>query len=177
MKDANSAACEVRVGDDRYVVVASLPRLARDNVRRAQLLTRCEDKLVALEDRVRSGRMTDPAKIGAADDRTLHDSGVGRCFVTYIRQGSFSWDHDHEALHYEEDLLAGRYVITTSLSKEQASTENVVRYYRALQRVEYWFTHKFLPALDAFPKLDTLPAHHRPLERASAGSLKFHRVS
>jgi transposase len=139
VKDANSAACEVRVGDRRYVVVASLPRLNRDNVRRAQLLSRAEDKLVALEERVRAGRLTDPAKIGAAADRILRDSGVGRCFVTTTREGSFSWDHDQEALHYEEDLLAGRYVITTSLSKEQASTENVVRYYRALQRVERRF--------------------------------------
>lgn len=139
VKDANSAACEVRVGEERYVVVASLPRFARDNVRRGQLLSRCEDKLAALEDRVRAGRLSDPAKIGAAADRILRDSGVGRCFVTYIREGSFSWDHDQEALHYEEDLLAGRYVITTSLSKEQASTESVVRYYRALQRVERRF--------------------------------------
>jgi hypothetical protein len=139
VKDANSAACEVAVGECRYVVVISLPRFSRDNVRRAELLSRCEDKLVALEDHVRAGRLSDPAKIGAAADRILRDSGVGRCFVTYIREGSFSWDHDQEALHYEEDLLAGRYVITTSLGKEQASTESVVRYYRALQRVERRF--------------------------------------
>ena len=139
VKDANSAACEVRVGEKRHVVVASLPRFSRDNARRAELLGRAEDKLVALEDRVRAGRLTDPAKIGAAADRILRDSGVGRCFTTSIREGSFSWDHDQEALHYEEDLLAGRYVLTTSLGKEQASTENVVRYYRALQRVERRF--------------------------------------
>ena len=75
---------------------------------------------------------------GAAD-RILRDSGVARCFTTTIREGSFSWDYDQEALHYEEDLLAGRYVITTSLDPEQPSTENVVRYYRALQRVERRF--------------------------------------
>ena len=139
VKDANSAACDVAVGEKRYVVVTSLPRFVRDNARRSELLSRCEDKLVALEDRVRAGRLTDPAKIGAAADRILRDSGVGRCFTTYIRRGSFSWDHDQEALHYEEDLLAGRYVLSTSLGNEQASTESVVRYYRALQRVERRF--------------------------------------
>ena len=51
--------------------------------------------------------------------------------MTTTPQGSFSWDYDQEALHYEEDPLAGRYVITTSLGPEQASTDNVVRYYRA----------------------------------------------
>ncbi len=139
VKDANSAACEVHVGGERYVVVASLPRFVRDNLRREQLLSRVEDKLIALEERVRAGRLSDPAKIGAAADRILRDSGVARCFTTTTREGSFSWDYDQEALHYEEDLLAGRYVITTSLSLEQASTENVVRYYRALQRVERRF--------------------------------------
>lgn len=139
VKDANSAACEVRVGDERYVVVTSLPRLARDNARREQILARTEDKLIALEERVRAGRLSDPAKIGAAADRILRDSGVARCFTTTTRTGSFSWDYDQEALHYEEDLLAGRYVLTTSLRPEQASSENVVRYYRALQRVERRF--------------------------------------
>jgi len=108
VKDANSAACEVRVDGRRYVVGASLPRLARDNVRREQLLARTEDKLIALAQRVSEAKLVDPAKIGAAADRILRDSGVARCFVTTTREGSFSWDYDQEALHYEEDLLAGR---------------------------------------------------------------------
>jgi transposase len=139
VKDANSAACEVAVDEKRYVVVMSLPRLVRDERRREELLARTEDKLIALEARVRSGKLSDPAKIGAASDRILRDSGVGRCFTTVIREGSFSWDYDQEALHYEEDLLAGRYVITTSLDAKQASTADVVRFYRALQRVERRF--------------------------------------
>lgn len=105
--DANSAACEVAIDGTRYVVVMSLPRLLRDNHRREELLERTEDKLVALGNRVRAGKLADPAKIGAAADRILRDSGVGRCFTTIIRPGSISWDYDQEALHYEEDLLAG----------------------------------------------------------------------
>ena len=139
VKDANSAACEVAVEGTRCVVVLSMPRYARDECRRAELLTRTEDKLIALSERVRAGRLSDPAKIGAAADRILRDSGVGRCFVTYIREGSFTWDHDQDALHYEEDLLAGRYVLRTSLDQHAASTGDVVRFYRALQRVERRF--------------------------------------
>lgn len=139
VNDANSAACEVQVDHRRYVVVASFPRFVRDNVRREQLLQRTEEKLVALAARVRDNKLVDAAKIGAAADRILRDSGVARCFTTTIREGSFSWDHDQEALHYEEDLLAGRYVLSTSLTCEQASTETIVRYYRALQRVERRF--------------------------------------
>ena len=91
MKEANSAACEVSVGGSRCVVVCSLPRYVRDERRREELLSRTEDKLVALSERVRVGRLSDAAKIGAAADRILRDSGVGRCFVTSTREGSFSW--------------------------------------------------------------------------------------
>ena len=42
-------------------------------------------------------------------------SRVGRCFVTTIRKGFFSWDFDEKARRYDEELLCGRFVITTSL--------------------------------------------------------------
>jgi hypothetical protein len=102
-------------------------------------LTRTEGKLIALGERVTQGRLVDPAKIGAAADRILRDSGVGRCFTTTIRAGSFSWDHDQEALKYETDLLAGRYVIVTSLTKAQAPTAQVVRHYKTLLGVKRRF--------------------------------------
>jgi hypothetical protein len=53
------------------------------------LCARVEDGLIALEARVRSGRLADPAKIGAAADRILRDSRVGRCFVTSVKKGHF----------------------------------------------------------------------------------------
>ena len=43
------------------------------------------------EARVRAGRLSDPAKIGAAADRVLRDCGVARCFVTTVKKGYFSW--------------------------------------------------------------------------------------
>ena len=46
-------------------------------------------------------------------------------------------------------------MITTSLPESKASTATIVRHYRALQRVEYWFFQKFLPALEAFPDLSS----------------------
>lgn len=88
---------------------------------------------------MRANRLADPAKIGAAADRILRDSGVGRCFTTSIRHGSFLWSYDQKALDYEERLLAGRYVITTSLGPDQASTASVVRHYKMLQNVERRF--------------------------------------
>jgi len=148
---AENGAVFVPVGDDgtratevlhearRYVVVDSPARHVRDDARRTALLARTEDRLILLADRVRSGRLVDPAKIGAAADRILRDSGVGRCFLTRIAHGVFTWDYDNEAMDYEENLLAGRYVITTSLDKRAASTAQVVAHYKSLASVEARF--------------------------------------
>jgi hypothetical protein len=78
--------------------------------------------LIALAERVRKGRLVDPAKIGAAADRILRDSGVSRCFSTKIVHGVFTWDYDEKAMDYEENLFAGRYMVTTSLEEKTAST-------------------------------------------------------
>ena len=42
-------------------------------------------------------------------------------------------------MDYEEKLLAGRYVITTSLEEKTASTAQVVAHYKSLQSVERRF--------------------------------------
>jgi transposase len=132
-------ACDLTHGGRRYVVVDSPARHRRDDIRREQLLARTEDHLIALADRVRAGKLKDPAKIGAAADRILRDSGVGRCFTTKIVAGQFSWTYNQDALDYETRLLAGRYVITTSLTPDQATTAQVVGHYQSLTAVEARF--------------------------------------
>jgi transposase len=130
--DDGTKATEVIHESRRYVVVYSPRRHVRDDARWSELLARTEDRLIALAERVRKGRLVDPAKIGAAADRILRDSGVSRCFSTRIADGVFTWD-------YDENLLAGRYVITTSLDQKTASTAQVVAHYKALQSVERRF--------------------------------------
>jgi hypothetical protein len=109
---ARSAACEVRVDGRRAVVVASFERWVRDSTRTAELVEATSAKLRALENRVRSGALVDPAKIGRAAQRILGDSGVGRLF-----------DID----------------VVTSLTPTQASTATVVMAYRRLQEIERRF--------------------------------------
>jgi Transposase DDE domain len=132
-------AAEVTHDERRYVVVDSPARHRRDDIRREQLLARTEDRLIALDARVRAGKLVDPAKIGAATDRILRDSGVARCFTTTITTGRFAWAHNHGGLDYEQRLLEGRYVITTSLTPTQASTAEVVDYYQSLANIEHRF--------------------------------------
>jgi hypothetical protein len=121
------------------VVIDSPARHRRDNARLEQLLARTEDQLIALADRVRAGTLDDPAKIGAAADRILRGSGVARCFTTTITAGRFTWNYDQHGLDYEQRLLEGRYVVTTSLTPAQASTAEVVGHYQSLAGVERRF--------------------------------------
>lgn len=137
--EANSAACEVRVSGERVVVVASGERLRRDDARRTVLVARTEAKLLHLEDRVRSGELQGKAKIARAAERILSGAGgIRRVFDLEIDSGRFLYHYDEEALDYEE-LLAGRYVLHTSLPAQSVSTAQVVGAYRSLQRTEARF--------------------------------------
>ena len=150
--EARSFCAEVAHNGRRFVVVFSPTRYLRDRARHRALCAKVEDGLIALEARVRSGRLTDPAKIGAVADRVLRDSGVGRCFTTTVKRGHFSWDFDEKARRYDEELLCGRYVITTSLDASEVGCAQVLRYYRSLQNVEARFrvTKDFLALRPVF---------------------------
>ena len=113
-------------------------RARRDNARRAELVARAEADLLALEQRVRDGRLKDPAKIGRAAQRILDTGGAGRLFDLEIGPGRFLYHYNQDALAYEE-LLAGRYVLTTSLTPAQATTAQIVAAYRQLAGVEARF--------------------------------------
>ncbi|MGH9300061.1 MAG: IS1634 family transposase, partial [Acidimicrobiales bacterium] len=156
-----TSAIEVSHDDRRFVVVSSMKRKERDDRRRQELVSRTEDRLMALADRVRSGRLVDPAKIGATADRILRDSGVSACFRTTIRHGVFAWDYDEDHMRYEEELLAGRYVLTTSLSATEASVTEVVRHYRMLQNVE----RRFRVLKDFLSLRPVLPPYRGPRPR------------
>ena len=132
-------AADIALADGtRAVVVESDARARRDNARRAEIVARAEADLLALERRVRDGRLKDPAKIGRAAQRILGTGGVGRLFDVEIAAGRFTYHYNEDAVAYEE-LLAGRYVLTTSLTTTQATTTQVVAAYRQLAGVEARF--------------------------------------
>ncbi len=139
LPDHRCRAAETVLADGaRAVVVESDARARRDTARTAELAARAEAELLALEERVRAGRLADPAKIGRAAQRILGSSGVARLFDLEIGHGRFLYHHDQDARLYEK-LLAGRYVLTTSLAPRQADTAQVVAAYRQLTDVEARF--------------------------------------
>ena len=119
-------------------MVESDTRARRDTARTAQIVATAEAKLRALELRVRAGRLKDPAKIGAAAQRILGSGGARRLFDVEIGPARFLYHYNEDAHTYEQ-LVAGRYVLATSLTPDQADTAQVVDYYRQLQAVEARF--------------------------------------
>ena len=132
------AADMTLAGGTRAIVVESDARARRDAARTAGIVAAAEAELLALERRVRAGRLKDPAKIGRAAQRILGGSGAGRLFDVDIGPGRFVYHYNDDAHTYEE-ILAGRYVLTTSLTPAQAPTAQVVAHYRQLSRVEARF--------------------------------------
>ena len=134
-----SRATDVTLSDGtRAVVVESDARARRDTQRTAEIIQAAETRLLALEHRVRSGRLKDPAKIGRAAQRILGVGRVGQLFDLEIGPGRFLYHYNEENQAYEK-LLAGRYVLTTSLTPAQADTTEIAAAYRQLQNVETRF--------------------------------------
>ena len=132
-------AAEAALADGtRAIVVESDARARRDAARAAEIVAAAEAELLALERRVRAGRLKDPAKIGRAAQRILGKTGAGRLFDVDIAAGRFFYHYNEDALDHEQ-RLAGRYVLATSLKPEQASTAQVVASYRQLAAVEARF--------------------------------------
>jgi transposase len=123
----------------RYVVVFSGARQRRDTARRLQLIGKVEAELLALEDRVKRGRLVAATDIAAAAATILARSPVKRLFdIADIADGRFIYDYDHEQLGYAE-TLAGHYVLATSLDPKTADAVEVLAAYRSLQQVERRF--------------------------------------
>ena len=132
-------AADVTLEDGtRTVVVESDARARRDTQRTTEIIETVETRLSALEHRVREGRVKDPAKIGRAAQRILNTGRVGRLFDLDIGPGRFLYHYNEDNQAYEK-LLAGRYVLTTSLTPAQADTTEIVAAYQQLQTVETKF--------------------------------------
>ena len=115
----------------RAVVVES-------DARTAEIVATAEAKLRALERRVRAGRLKDPTKIGAAAQRILGSGSAGQLFDVEIGTGRFLYHYNEDAHAYQQ-LLAGRWMLTTSLTPTQANTAQIVDYYRQLTAAETRF--------------------------------------
>ncbi len=139
LKAFASRVCDLDHDGRRYVVVFSHARARRDTVRRLQLLGKIEGKLLALEQRVKRGDLVDGTEIAKAAATIVARSPVKRLLdISEVADGRFVYDYNHDALDYDE-LLAGHYILTTSLDRQTADAAQVLAAYRSLQLVENRF--------------------------------------
>jgi transposase len=123
------------------LVVCRNPLLAdRRAKKRAELLEASEKKLDAIVTATQRKKrpLRGKDKIGLRVGKVLGKYKVGKHFVLDISDKSFSYQRD-EAKISEESALDGIYVVRTSVQPDVVSSEDAVRAYKDLAKVERAF--------------------------------------
>lgn len=130
---------------------------------REALLEATEQALNKLKAQVerRVNKPLSAAEIGQKLGRIINRHKVAKHFDCDIQNGSFSFKRNEMAINREADL-DGMYVVRTSEPKEKLSSEQVVRSYKNLSRVEEVF--RTLKSID----LRVRPIRHRDKQRVKA---------
>jgi transposase len=101
-------------------------------------MARVRTQLGALEKRVTTGKVTDPAKIGAAAARILTRTHGYRYYDWEYRDGRFRF-FDHPVNLKREEAYEGKYVIQTE--EPQLTAVEAVSIYKELSEVERAFAN------------------------------------
>ena len=122
----------------RVFVAQSEERLAYERTQRLTAMERVRKQLVALEKRVATGKLTAPAKIGAAAARILTRSHGYRYYDWEYRDGRFRF-FEHPVNLKREEASEGKYVIQTE--EPQLTAVEAVTIYKELSEVERAFAN------------------------------------
>jgi transposase len=147
---------------DERLVVCKNPALAEERARkRESLLEATERELEKVQASVKAGRLRGRAEIGVRVGKVLNRFKMGKHLQLKIddHQLEFERDHPHIAA---EAALDGLYVIRSSVSADQLSSEDLVRSYKLLAGVERAF--RSLKSID----LQVRPIYHRLEDRVRA---------
>ncbi|HEV8305089.1 MAG TPA: IS1634 family transposase [Gemmatimonadales bacterium] len=122
----------------RVFVARSEERLAYERAQRLTAMERVRKQLAALEQRVTTGKLTAPAKIGAAAARILTRSHGHRYYDWEYRDGRFRF-FEHPVNLKREEAYEGKYVIQTE--EPQLTAVEAVTIYKELSEVERAFAN------------------------------------
>jgi hypothetical protein len=140
------------------------PFLADERKRkREDLLRMTEKRLESLSREVkrRKKKLLGKADIGLKAGKILGRYKVGKHFLLTIGESSFEWKRREDEIA-RETQLDGIYVVRTSVSKKELSSEDAVRAYKSLSLVERAF--RCLKGVDLLIR----PIHHRDEDRVRA---------
>jgi len=142
----------------RVFVARSEERLAYERAQRLTAMERVRKQLAALEKRVATGKLTAPAKIGAAAARILTRSHGQRYYDWDYRDGRFRF-FEHPVNLKREEAYEGKYVIQTE--EPQLTAVEAVTIYKELSEVE----RAFATLKDV---IEMRPIYHRTDARVQA---------
>ncbi len=138
---------------------AKLAELRR--AKREELLDATAVELDTVRRMVCRGRLKDKAKIGVRVGRVFNKYKMAKHYVLHIEDDSFDFEVDQEAVDAEA-ALDGIYVIRTSADKDTMDTDQAVRNYKQLSKVEQAF--RCLKSVDLMVR----PIRHRLEDRVRA---------
>jgi transposase len=122
----------------RVFVVRSDERLTYERAERLKAMERVRKQLEALEQRVSSGKLKDPPKIGAAASRILQRYHGYRYYDWTYASGRFRF-FEHPANLKREQAYEGKYVIQTE--EPNLTAVEAVTLYKQLSEVERAFSN------------------------------------
>jgi transposase len=158
----------VEIEDSTYpgerLVVCRNPLLAQERARKRQELLEATEKelnkIVEATQRPKR-RLRGKDRIGLRVGRVLGRYKMGKHFRLNITEESFTYEREQEQIE-QEVMLDGLYVVRTSVPEKMMTTEEVVRSYKQLSRVERAF--RCLKGVD----LKVRPIYHRLPNRVRA---------
>jgi transposase len=120
----------------RVIVIDSDERRSYEQAMRQRAMERARGKLEQLKQRVASGDLKKPEKIGAAAERIMQRYHGYRYYAWKLSNGVFEFSESETHLEREK-RLEGKYVIATS--EENLGVNDVVVMYKDLMDVEQGF--------------------------------------
>ena len=122
--------------DLRVIVIDSDERRGYEQAKREQAMERARQKLEKLRERVASGDLKRPEKVGAAVERIMQKYHGYRYFDWKLNGGTLEFFESETRLGHEKKI-EGKYVITTS--EKGLSVLDAVAMYKELTEVESGF--------------------------------------
>ncbi len=144
------------------LVVCRNPLIAEERTRkREELLSATAAELAPIAVRVAAGTLQGKAAIGLAVGAVINRFKMKKHFNVQIDDAHFTFSPKTEQIA-AETALDGIYILRTSLSAQQCASNEVVRSYKQLSRVERAF--RTLKSVD----LEIRPIHHYRAQRVRA---------
>src|SRR5512135_2664319 len=120
----------------RVIVIDSDERRGYEQAKRAQAMERARQKLEKLQERIASGALKRPEKIGAAVERIMQRYHGYRYFDWKLGAGLLEFSESKTHLEHEKKI-EGKYIIATS--EQGLSVLDAVALYKELTAVESGF--------------------------------------